>query len=84
MIDRPSGRRVRWIVLAEALILGWSAVGPAYRYLFADESGAGAVARVVLDDPGLFETVMVNVAALHLVLIAGAVGVWVGAKIVRG
>lgn len=74
-------RLVRWMVVAEALILGWSAVAPGYRYLFTEGSGAGPVALLVLDDPGLFETVAVNVVALHVVLVAAGVGLWLGAKV---
>lgn len=80
MAEAPRSR-VRWILVAEVLILGWSAVAPGYRYLFTEGSGAGPVARLVLDDPGLFETVAVNVAALHVVLIAAGVGMWIGAKL---
>lgn len=76
-------RRARWILLAEVLIVGWSAVAPGYRHLFTEGGAAGPVARLVLDDPGLFGTVAVNVAALHLVLIAAGVGMWIGAKLGR-
>lgn len=67
----------RRILVAEALILGWSAVGPVYRHVSGPDPGPGAVARYVLDDPTLLQAVVVNAAGLHLVLGSAALAVWI-------
>lgn len=73
--------RIRWFLLAEALIFLWSMAGPGYRHAMVQDAEPGVVARVFFDDPTFVQAVAVNAVGLHLFVGGVILVVWVVGRI---
>jgi hypothetical protein len=68
---------IRWLLFAEGLVLLLALAGPGYRYAVHREGDHALLARMVMEDPGYLDAVLVNFVAVNLFIMAVWLLAWI-------
>lgn len=86
MTSLRSKSRRAWLVWAlgsEAVVLLLAVVGPGSRVSAGRDDDHASIARLVIDEPGFIETVLINAAVLHVVIAAALLAAWIVTRVKR-